>query len=309
MRAALTSLLIIAATAAFAAPAETPAKAEEKAAAVAPAAAAPAVRTCAANPDALGVSRTVQIDTTSGPGFGFEHYKEHDFLADKEVVLTFDDGPQVNTTNAILDALDFQCVKATFFSIGKMALGMPEIIREVARRGHTIGTHTWSHAKLRGMKDEKDAIAEIEKGVSAVHRAVGGPIASFFRFPQLADSPETLNHLAGRNLAIFSTDIDSRDYVPQKPDHLIKYVLGKLEAKRKGIVLMHDINKMTASAVPDLLKELKAKGFKIVHLTAKDPAKTLAEFDTVIEKDVKGLSAPGNQRPTSSVVKTVPTTQ
>src|SRR5262245_24556149 len=97
-----------------------------------------------ANPDALGVSRTVEIDSTGGPGFGFEHYKAYDFLVLKEVVLTFDDGPQVNTTHAILEALANQCTKATFFSIGKMAAGMPEILREVAKAGHAIGTHTWS---------------------------------------------------------------------------------------------------------------------------------------------------------------------
>ena len=75
----------------------------------------PAPGSCA-NPNALGVSRTVEIDTTGGPGFGFEHYKEYDFLSLKEVVLTFDDGPQVGYTHAILRALADQRVKATFFS-------------------------------------------------------------------------------------------------------------------------------------------------------------------------------------------------
>ena len=137
----------------------------------------------------LGVSRTVEIDTTGGPGFGMEHYKAYDFLQDKEVVLTFDDGPQKYTTEAVLKALADECVKATFFSIGKMALGYPEIIREVSKAGHTVGTHTWSHKAIAKLKTFDEAKDEIERGVSAVHRAVGGPIAPFFRFPTLVDTP------------------------------------------------------------------------------------------------------------------------
>lgn len=260
---------------------------------------------CPANPNGLGVSRTVEIDTTAGPGFGFEHYKVHDFLEPKEVVLTFDDGPQVNTTKAILNALDEHCAKATFFSIGKMAIGLPEIIRDVAKRGHTIGTHTWSHARLRRLKSDADAVTEIERGLSAVHRAVGTPISPFFRYPVLEDTKTTLAHLGDRNIAIFSTDIDSRDYVPQSPERLVKAIMGKLEKQGKGIILMHDIQKTTAKAMPSLLKELKANGYKLVHLTAKDQATTLGEYDQMVEKDVKGLPSAGSERPTASVVKTI----
>src|SRR5690606_31167052 len=153
-----------------------------------------APKTECANPNALGVARTVEIDTTGGPGFGMDHYKAYDFLQPKEVVLTFDDGPQVNTTKAIADALDAECTKAIFFSLGKMAIGLPEIIRDVARRGHTIGTHTWSHQDLR-KKSDQEAKDEIEKGISGVRRAVGGPISPFFRYPYLRDSPATLAHL------------------------------------------------------------------------------------------------------------------
>ncbi len=266
----------------------------------------PAPAAKCANPEALGVARTVEIDTTGGPGFGFQHYKVHDFLEPKEVVLTFDDGPQVNTTKAVLDALAAHCTKATFFSIGKMAIGLPENIREVSKAGHTIGTHTWSHADL-SKKSEKDAKDEIEKAVSGVHRAVGAPIAPFFRYPFLKDSPETLKYLGERNIAIFSTDIDSFDFKLQKPDHLVKSIIDKLEKRGKGIVLMHDIQPHTAKAIPALLAELKAKGYKIVHMKAKDEVKTIAEYDTLIEKDVKGLPAAGTERPTSSIVKTVPT--
>jgi peptidoglycan/xylan/chitin deacetylase (PgdA/CDA1 family) len=253
----------------------------------------------------LGVSRTVEIDTTGGPGFGMEHYKAYDFLQDKEVILTFDDGPQKYTTEAVLKALNEECVKATFFSIGKMALGYPDIIREVAKAGNTIGTHTWSHKAIAKLKTFDDAKDEIERGVSAVHRAVGGPVAPFFRFPTLVDTPEAIAYLGKRNIAIFSTDIDSFDFKPQTADHLVKTLMQKLDKRGKGILLMHDIHKTTAKAVPMLLAQLKAKGYKIVHMTAKFPVTTVAEYDQAIEKEAKGLPQAGAEKPLSSIVKTI----
>jgi peptidoglycan/xylan/chitin deacetylase (PgdA/CDA1 family) len=256
-------------------------------------------------PGTLGVSRTVEIDTTGGPGFGMQHYKAYDFLQPKEVVLTFDDGPQKFSTEMVLAALADQCTKATFFSIGKMALGYPEIIREVAKAGHTIGTHTWSHAALAKLKTFEEGKDEIERGISAVKRAVGGPIAPFFRFPTLKDTPEAVAYLGTRNIAMFSTDIDSFDFKPQNSDHIVKSVMSKLEKMGKGIILMHDIHKTTAKALPALLAELNAKGYKIVHLTAKSPVTTVAEYDNAIEKDAKGLPQVGAERPLSSIVRTV----
>jgi peptidoglycan/xylan/chitin deacetylase (PgdA/CDA1 family) len=256
------------------------------------------------DPSTLGIARTVEIDTTGAPGFGFEHYKAYDFLRLKEVVLTFDDGPQVNTTHAVLDALAAQCTKATFFSVGKMAAGLPEILRDVAKAGHTIGSHTWAHIEIRKFKDEGDWKAEIEKGMSAVRRAVGGPVAPFFRYPSLKDTPESIEYLKTRNVAVFSTDIDSFDFLNHNPDRLVKSVMSKLEKKGKGIILMHDIQPGTAKAVPHLLAELKANGYKIVHLKPKAELKTLAQYDAMIEKDVKGFAA-GSERPMSSVVRTI----
>jgi peptidoglycan-N-acetylglucosamine deacetylase len=256
------------------------------------------------NPNALGVSRTVEIDTTGGPGFGFEHYKAYDFLRLKEVVLTFDDGPQVGHTLAVLAALEAQCTKATFFSIGKMAAGLPEIIRDVAKAGHTIGTHTWSHADLSKMQNEAEWKAEIEKGASAVKRAVGGPIAPFFRYPILKDTKESLAHLAGRNMAVFSADLDSFDFKFRNPDAFVKTMTERLERKGKGILLFHDVQPVTAKALPQLLAELRAKGYKVVHMRPKAELKTLAEYDALIEKDVKGLVA-DHGRPLSRVVRTV----
>jgi len=260
---------------------------------------------CPGNTNALGVSRVVEIDTMGGPAFGFSQYKIHDFLEEKEVVLTFDDGPQKRHTEAVLRALKRHCTKATFFSIGKMALGYPEILRRIAKAGHTIGTHTWSHANLAKRKNKKIAIAEIEKGISAVKRGAGGPIAPFFRYPYLRDSKVTLAHLQKRNVAIFSMDVDSFDFKFRKPSRLAHAVVRKMTKKGKGILLMHDIQPVTAKAISKILDGLQAAGFKIVHLTAAGAVKTLPQYDKAIEKHVRGLPGVGKARPTSSVVRTI----
>ncbi len=255
-----------------------------------------------ANPNALGIVRTVEIDTTGGPGFGFEHFKQHDFLRRNEVVLTFDDGPWPGTTAAVLKALEDQCVKATFFPIGKHATWYPEILKQVAEAGHTIGNHTWSHKSLVGKKFE-EAKMEIEKGASAVAISAGVPVAPFFRAPVLKHPPEIVTYLGERNFGIFSTDLDAFDFTARTKERVIENVMKKLEKHGKGIVLMHDFQKHTAEALPELLEKLKAGGYKIVHMKPKQALTTLAEYDEMVRKESKlpTLSA----RPTSSVVRTV----
>jgi peptidoglycan/xylan/chitin deacetylase (PgdA/CDA1 family) len=256
-----------------------------------------------ANPNALGIARTVEVDTTGGPGFGFEQYKAHDFLLLNEVVLTFDDGPWPNNTRAVLKALADHCTKAIFFPIGKHALWHPEILKEVAAAGHTVGGHTWSHANLGKMKGEK-SVEEIEKGFSAVKLALGNNPSPFFRFPFLQASEEELAYLGTRNIAIFSHDLDSFDFKMRKPEDVIKSVMTKLGKKGKGIILMHDFQQATAAAIPTLLNDLKAKGYKVVYMRAKAPLNTIAQWDDAAKHEIKGATV-GSDRPTSSVVRTV----
>jgi peptidoglycan/xylan/chitin deacetylase (PgdA/CDA1 family) len=188
---------------------------------------APAAAKCE-NPNALGVARVVEIDTTGGPGFGFEHFKAYDFLRDHEVVLTFDDGPWPGNTHAVLKALADQCTKAIFFNIGKHAGYYPEIVKQVAAAGQTIGTHTWSHKDLSKMTVD-EAKAEIEKGIAAVSIALGNkPVAPFFRFPALRHPPELLKYVAERNIGVFSTDFDSFDFKLRKREKVVKNVMSKL---------------------------------------------------------------------------------
>ena len=266
--------------------------------------AALAQKSTCANPDAIGIARTIEVDTAGGPGFGFEHFRQHDFLRNKEVVLTFDDGPWPDNTPRVLEALANHCTKALFFPIGKHASYYPEILRKVAEAGHSIGSHTWSHVDLskKGMSVE-DAKAEIEKGVSAVKAAVGGPTAPFFRFPALRHPPELVTYMGERNIGIWSTDMDSFDFTMRTPERVIKAILTKLEKHGKGIVLMHDFQKHTAEAVPELLKQLKAAGYKIVHVRAKDPVTSIAMYDEMLIKEQKLPTV--SQRPTASVIREV----
>jgi len=265
-----------------------------------------AVPSCG-NPNALGLSRVVQIDTTGGPAFGSEHFKQYDFLRDKEVVLTFDDGPWPENTPAVLKALTDNCIKATFFEIGEHATWRPDLTKTLVAAGMTVGSHTWSHKDLARnpyAKDIEQAKQEIEMGVSAVSMAAGTPIAPFFRFPDLQQPADLITYLGTRNIATFSTDIDSFDFKIHKPDDVIKSVLTKLEKNGKGIVLMHDFQKATSEAMPELLSQLKAAGFKIVHMVPGGPVTTIAKYDDMVRAQDK-FSSTNNTRPQSSVVKTI----
>jgi peptidoglycan/xylan/chitin deacetylase (PgdA/CDA1 family) len=205
-----------------------------------------------------------------------------------------------------MKALADQCLKATFFPIGKHATYYPEILKQVVAAGHTIGSHTWSHADLQAVikKGGLDAAkAEIEKGASAVHLMAGAPLAPFFRFPDLRHPPEMLTYLGQRNIASFSTDIDSWDFKIKKPEELIKSVMGKLQKAGKAIILMHDFQRVTSIALPQLLGQMQANGFKIVHMVPRERLTTLPEFDEAVLKENK-IPALAN-KPTDSVVKTI----
>src|SRR5215470_2449652 len=204
-----------------------------------------AASTSCSNPNAIGIARVVEIDTTGGPSFGFEHFKSHDFLREGEVVLTFDDGPWPKNTPAVLAALAAHCTKAIFFPIGLHATYEPSILKQVAAAGHAVGSHTWCHQDLSKTKGrcnvngkvqtvEYDPKEEIEMGISAVHWAVGGPTAPYFRFPALRQPQELIEYLGKRNIAIFSADMDSFDFKMRKPEQVRQSVMEKLKKQVKA---------------------------------------------------------------------------
>jgi len=219
------------------------------------------------NPQLLGTSRTITVRPTDFPRIGTEQYAESLRLKNREVVLTFDDGPVHGHSAKVLDALAAECVKATFFMMGLNVAEAPSLVRRAFDEGHSIGTHTFSHLHLDEVPLEK-AKQDIELGIEAVTEALGkgrSP-APFFRAPYLEINKELEKFLYARGLMVWDIDVDSLDWSIESPEKVIENTLAVLEKKGKGILLMHDIKSQTARAMPVLLSELKRRGFRIVHV-------------------------------------------
>jgi peptidoglycan/xylan/chitin deacetylase (PgdA/CDA1 family) len=234
-------------------------------------AAAQAVQqSCPGNPDALSTSRVIRVDAATTPRVGRKHFPATLPLADKEVVLTFDDGPRPGTTSAVLNALRRECVLATFFLVGRNAAAHPELARRELAEGHTVAHHSFRHPLLDRLKPDA-AEAEIDRGFAAVDTALYGqattrPRTPFFRFPGFASTPYLLNRLAARNIVVFGADLWASDWRAMSPGQELRLMLARLEAAHGGIVLFHDTKRQTAVMLPAFLRSLKAEGYRIVHV-------------------------------------------
>ncbi len=262
---------------------------------------------------ALPVSRIVEIDASNGPMFGTVTHQVHEpsFLKPKEVVLTFDDGPMPWVTASILNTLDTFCTKATFFSVGRMALSYPATVKDILARGHTLGSHTYSHPfNMPRMKGDA-ARSEIERGLAAVATAAGQPIAPFFRFTGLADSARLLRYLQFRHIATFTVDVVSNDSYIHDPEKLADRTMAEVRRQHGGIILFHDIKTATAKALPSILTRLKAEGYSVVHVTARQPAEPLAaEMQAIAPKLAhRSGDSPPAQPFSSGVVTSIMTSE
>jgi peptidoglycan/xylan/chitin deacetylase (PgdA/CDA1 family) len=248
--------------------------------------------------DALGTSRTLTVGTRGGLEIGLKTYPRTLALHDHEVALTFDDGPATKTTPAVLDALKHECVKATFFLIGKHAQALPALVKREIAEGHTVGHHTFSHPAitLRRMSTAA-AEADIDQGLKADDLAAYGtfgptPRVPFFRFPGFADTPEVDRWLASRNIAVFGADLWASDWQLMTPATELALVMERLATTKGGIILFHDTKYATARMMPAFLRALKANGYHIVHLVAGDrttetrpaPAGWSSETDRIINE-------------------------
>jgi peptidoglycan-N-acetylglucosamine deacetylase len=225
---------------------------------------------CPGSPDALSVSRIITVDAATTPRVGRKQFPQTLPLADKEVVLTFDDGPWPGTTAAVLDALRRECVRATFFLIGRNAAMHPELARRERAEGHTVAYHSFSHPLLDRMNVGM-AEAEIDRGIAAVETALQGRPASrpetpFFRFPGFVSSPALLQRLEQRRIVVVGADLWASDWNPMSPQQELALVLARLEAAGSGIVLFHDTKRQTAAMLPAFLRSLKVRGYRVVHM-------------------------------------------
>ncbi|MEW6453673.1 MAG: polysaccharide deacetylase family protein [Pseudomonadota bacterium] len=232
---------------------------------------------CPGNPYALGTSRVMTVDPAQYPRLGTVQYPETLPLEDKEVVLTFDDGPLPPYTNRILEILASECVKANYFLIGKMARGYPDLVKRIAAEGHTIGTHTQNHPLAFDRMSANEFRPEIEDGIASVGAALGDrkALAPFFRIPGLLRAEGVEDYLRSRGLTAWSADITGDDWKHISASEVVKRTISRLEENRRGIILLHDIQPATALALPNLLKELKARGYRVVLVKPTAPGADL----------------------------------
>ena len=189
-----------------------------------------------------------------------------------EVVLTFDDGPRPGKTDKILATLDEFGVKASFLMLGSAAQAQPQLAQQVARRGHTVGSHTFGHVDLETLS-RQEALDEIAKGERAVAMTLSGggqTPAPFFRFPYLSQSGFLRTNLMHSGLVVLDVTIDSKDYYRDSPELVAARTLARLDARGSGIILFHDIHQRTVDMLPDFLAELRHRGYSVVRLVPKE---------------------------------------
>ena len=220
---------------------------------------------CPGNADALGTARVLAVDAASMPRVGRKHFRDTLALAPKEIVLTFDDGPESGTTAHVLDTLKRECARASFFLLGRNALAHPELARRALAEGHTVAHHTFSHPLLDRIPAAA-AEAEIDRGFAAVDAALYGssdraPKTPFFRFPGFASSPPLLDRLERRGIVVFGA-VWASDWNPMSAEQQLHLILSRTEADRGGILLFHDTKKQTAAMLPAFLRELRIRGYR-----------------------------------------------
>jgi peptidoglycan/xylan/chitin deacetylase (PgdA/CDA1 family) len=232
--------------------------------------AATAQAACPGNPDALSTERVLVVDPATYPRVGRKHFPQTLPLKPNEVVLTFDDGPEPATTGRVLDALKRECVRASFFVLGRSAAAHPALVRRTLQEGHTVAHHSFAHPLLNHMPVDV-AEAEINRGFAAVDAALYGksernPVTPFFRFPGFASNHPLLERLERRHIAVFGADLWASDWNPMPPAQQLALVLERLDSTRGGILLFHDTKLQTAAMVPEFLRALKRRAYTVVHV-------------------------------------------
>ena len=232
--------------------------------------AAAAAEPCPGNPDALGTSRALTISPSEFGRIGSMQYTQTLPLNDHEVVITFDDGPIPPYTNVILDTLASQCVKATYFLVGEMAQAYPSIVRRIFNAGHTIGTHSQNHPRAFQRLTIQGVERQVDGGIASVDAALGDPkaLSPFFRIPGLGRTGAIDDYLSSKSLVTWSADVVADDWKHINAGEIVRRAMRRLDEKGRGILLLHDIHPATALALPNLLKELKDRGYHVVQVVA-----------------------------------------
>jgi len=236
-----------------------------------------AAASCPGNPGAISTSRVLVAPADAFPKVGSQQYGRAGMLPleEREIVLTFDDGPLPPYTDSVLRTLAAECAKATFFLVGRQASANPGLVRQIAASGHVVGSHSQNHPLTFDQMAQERSEAEINDGIAAVSAALGDPrhLAPYFRIPGLLRLRPIEDYLAARRIAVWSVDFDADDWKNISADEVVKRALERIEQKKRGVLLLHDVQPATALALPILLQKLKERGYRIVHVV---PAKPVA---------------------------------
>src|SRR6516162_3007903 len=251
---------------------------------------------------ALGVSRTIVVDPGEHARVGSLQYQESLPLNDHEVVLTFDDGPLPPYTTRVLDTLASECIKATFFLVGRMALGYPPLVQREYNEGHTIAGHSQNHPFTFAKMSVDAAAKEIEDGFASLRTVLGDSraVSPFFRIPGLLRQEPVEEYLAAHGDMTWSADFLADDWTRINNSEVARRAISRIEARGRGILLLHDIHARTVLALPEILNELKSRGYKIVHVVpaAADRPKTATSAEQwVARPETEQHTRPSQMRP------------
>ncbi len=211
----------------------------------------------ACGPGALGTARIQTVSAVTG--------FVPDLLKRGEVVVTFDDGPHPSRTRRVLDLLDRECVQATFFLLGTEAAANPALVREISARGHSLGAHSWNHARLTELSIE-EAVENINQGAAAIEAATGKRVL-MFRFPFIDTSEELSEAVQSAGYLDVTVTVDGRDWLSIPPSASVQEIISRLNANgRRGVILLHDPFRSSDTRTRLLLNALKAEEYKVVAL-------------------------------------------
>lgn len=180
----------------------------------------------------------------------------------KQIALTFDDGP-AEYSETILDCLKVENVSATFFLIGKNIAGREQIVRRMKAEGHSIGNHSFDHGFNFDWQSAAKMQAEIEQTNDVIEAVTGTPV-KLFRPPYGVTNPNLAKAIRNSGMKSIGWNLRSLDTAAKDPQQLLNKILKKVKAG--DIILLHDRCAITAGILPQLIAELKRRGFDFATL-------------------------------------------
>jgi peptidoglycan/xylan/chitin deacetylase (PgdA/CDA1 family) len=239
------------------------------------------------------------------PGHG-PHTKFQPASAPRELVLSFDDGPDLEGTPLILDELDRRGLKAIFFVTGWRFAGQTpadqarrDLVRKIAAHGHLVANHTFTHHNLCENPEERDR--EIDDN-SALIEATTGVKPLLFRAPYGGYCHELDEALTARGLVDVGWNLDPQDWKNHREEDVFAYLVGQIAHLRgRGILLLHDTHLASVQALPHFLDWLAQENERAV--SAGKPPVTIIDYSVLVPR--RPMAASGVERVVADLVADV----